>query len=891
MSQDSESPDNATLSRLLDTVLDLPEGERASWVESLPEEHAALKPRLRALLARAARIETSDFLQTLPKLESAPSSNAGEIVGPYRLIREIGAGGMGSVWLAERTDGMVKRPIALKLPHFASRRVGLEERMAREREILATFTHPNIARLYDAGVTTEGRPYLALEYVDGTPIDVYCEKHSLDVPARLRLFLQVANALAHAHAKLVIHRDLKPANILVTADGEVRLLDFGVAKLLGDSLFTNATRLTEVAGRAITPEYASPEQILGEPLTIATDVYSLGVVLYELLAGQRPYRLKRPSVGALEEAILQSSPPKPSDIAPASLRRALRGDLDTIVLKALSKAPEDRYATVNAFADDVVRHLEKRPILARPESFWYRTGRFVARRKLAVSLASVALAGIVGGAVIAFWQAQEANAQRDAAVAQQQRAEAFSEFMSLLLQDAGERPSTAPELLRRGTEMLERQDGVDELLAAHMYYEISRNYLFFNDTENERALLERSAELARRKGDMSLQAAAQCSVAWALSNRDREAAERMLAEGLKALEGASTRSAHAIADCQRARSRLLHARGDAEGAIAAALEGLAEFDRQGVKSWTRKSLLATQLTDVYRSLDRYQDALPYTEEDLRVVRQSGRTGTLSEIVAMNNHMGNLMRVGEISAAAALASEIVDRLGQSTLPVQPVGLRANVGNVIWRLGDAAKALALAEEDRVIAERAGNAVSVSLADLLAARALLSLGRRDESRERIERAEAVWNSDARMFARMLQEAALHRIEMHLAHGEIEQAARLADSTLASAGYPGTIGPGVDRVLRSGSRAHRLAGDPQRAAELAAAALKYSASLARGERQSADVGLAALLHAEALVELGQVDRAVQDAALAEEALRAGMGAEHADTLAAAALRARLSR
>src|SRR6185436_14101596 len=326
----------------------------------------------------------------------------GDLVGPYRLVRELGAGGMGAVWLAERADGLIQRSIALKLPHLVTpRRAELAERMAREREILAALDHRNIAKLFDAGLTAEGQPYLALEYVEGVPIDQYVrgagDAAALPLEQRLRLFLQVAHAVAYAHGKLVVHRDLKPANILVTANGGVRLLDFGIAKLLDDGE-ARATQLTRLSGGAFTPEYASPEQILGEPLTVASDVYSLGVVLYELLTGTRPYRLKRDSLGALEEAILQAAPARPSEIAPPELRKALRGDLDTIVPKALKKNPAQRYATVNAFAEDLACYLQDRPVQARPDSSTYVLRKFVARNRLAVGASAATLLVIVASA-------------------------------------------------------------------------------------------------------------------------------------------------------------------------------------------------------------------------------------------------------------------------------------------------------------------------------------------------------------------------------------------------------------------------------------------------------------------------------------------------------------
>ncbi|MFY7901455.1 MAG: serine/threonine-protein kinase, partial [Rubrivivax sp.] len=285
------------LNALLDEALSLPAPERAAWLRVLPAEHMALKDTLARLLDVRAGIETGDFLGTLPRLDGAAgeggevadpgAAKAGDEVGPYRLVRELGEGGMGSVWLAERADGQLKRQVALKLPRLTWAR-GLAERMARERDILATLEHPHIARLYDAGVDRLGRPWLALEYVRGRPIDEHARERALDTSARVRLLLQVCEAVAYAHGRLVIHRDLKPSNILVSDEGVVKLLDFGIAKLALADGPAPPTALTERVGRAMTLDYASPEQLRGEALTTSSDVYSLGVVAYELLAGVRP---------------------------------------------------------------------------------------------------------------------------------------------------------------------------------------------------------------------------------------------------------------------------------------------------------------------------------------------------------------------------------------------------------------------------------------------------------------------------------------------------------------------------------------------------------------------------------------------------------------------------
>lgn len=280
--------DLSTFSRLLDEALDLEPAQAEAWIAALPEAHRHLLPQLRAMLAEHQSQGHAGFMSDGPKLEGGAVDDTlarpDDLVGPYRLIREIGRGGMGAVWLAERADGSLKRHVALKLPRLAWG-AGLAERMARERAIGALLEHPNIARLYDAGVDSSGRPYLALEYIDGQPLDAWCEAKALGVPERLRLFLQVARAVAYAHGRLVVHRDLKPSNVLVTADGQAHLLDFGIAKLRHEAA-PGDLGLTLEQGRVLTPHYASPEQIRGEAITVASDVYSLGVLLYELLTGR-----------------------------------------------------------------------------------------------------------------------------------------------------------------------------------------------------------------------------------------------------------------------------------------------------------------------------------------------------------------------------------------------------------------------------------------------------------------------------------------------------------------------------------------------------------------------------------------------------------------------------
>jgi len=438
------------LSALLDEALELHPAGRDAWLDALSGEARGFQSLLAELLLRRDG-RADGFLDTLPRIaapDCVPAFFAGGRVGPWRLLRQLGRGGMGEVWLSERADGVLKRPVALKLPLLATNPEVLAERFAREREILASLAHAHIASLYDAGFDIEGQPYLALEYIDGIPLTHYADLHRLGVLARLRLFEQVLDAVAHAHASLVLHRDLKPSNILVTPAGDVKLLDFGIAKLL-QSGTADDTALTRISGRALTLDYASPEQIAGGPLTTAADVYGLGVVLYELLTGQRPYRLKRGSPAELEEAIAFVEPVAPSrariaDAAAAQrattvhrLRRTLSGDLDTIVLKTLRKRSDERYAGARTLADDLERYRDGATVLARPASVSYRTAKWMTRHRAGLALGGVVAATLLGATGIALHQARVASIEA-------QRAEASNDFlMDLFRQAARNNPGGA----------------------------------------------------------------------------------------------------------------------------------------------------------------------------------------------------------------------------------------------------------------------------------------------------------------------------------------------------------------------------------------------------------------------------------------------------------------
>ena len=470
--KDLSAAEYSRLSALWDESIEMAPGEREAWLAALESG----EPRLGAVLREMSALESGEqgrrFLETrdlvashIASLVEADPGLIGQQFGLYRVLALLGHGGMGSVWLAERADGLFARRVALKLIHPALKSRVISERFAREREILASLNHPHIARLLDAGVAEDGQSYLALDYVAGTPLTTYCDAHRLSVHERLELFRQVLSAVQYAHAHLVIHRDLKPANILVTEEGQVQLLDFGIAKLLTEGE-AKETELTQLGGRALTPDYAAPEQIAGAPITTAADVYALGVMLYELLTGERPYKLKRDSRGALEEAILKADPAAPSRAASSEAAAAarattakklwstLRGDLDTIAIKALKKSPAERYATANAFGEDIERYLRGDVVLAQPDSVAYRALKFARRHWVGIAAAGVLLLTLAGGLAATSYEAKVASGQRDTALQAQSRL--LTEAAAQYLKDAAQR-ALRPWQFRQLRQLLARR--------------------------------------------------------------------------------------------------------------------------------------------------------------------------------------------------------------------------------------------------------------------------------------------------------------------------------------------------------------------------------------------------------------------------------------------------
>lgn len=518
------------IQRAFDDVIDTPESLRSVALRRICPNDEGLREEVEALLQSAAQAPPvfeepvisyfDDDPEFTASAEDIPNGTpqeqacfAGRRLGAYEITDVLGRGGMGTVYRAERVDGQFQKTVAIKIAHRACSDDESRRLFHRERRALAMLEHPNIARLLDAGVSNDGLPYVVMELVDGIPIDAYCNQHRLDVVDRLRLFQSVCEAVEFAHRHLIVHRDLKPANILVTTEGVPKLLDFGIAKLLqsdddsSDETHTLATR------RPMTPGFASPEQIRGEPMTTAADVYSLGVILYELLTGQSPYGHADPSMALIERCVLESQPRLPSDAAlrrdtngtdcdstkatqidasnnasPQKLRRRLRGDIDNIVMMALRKEPERRYATVREFAEDIDNYLESRPVRARPEGIAYRLRKFLCRHAFVCTAAGLIAISLAIGIIGTVWQARSAAFERDVAVAANRRADATLRFLQNMLATVDPavsgRDVRVIQVLDAASDGVDREHADQPIVRASLHDVIGQTYFALGESDN-----------------------------------------------------------------------------------------------------------------------------------------------------------------------------------------------------------------------------------------------------------------------------------------------------------------------------------------------------------------------------------------------------------------------
>jgi len=889
------------INALLEVALALPFEQRDSWLRTLPPEQQDVVPELRDLLERAA-VESDTFMREPVQVAEGsdlfddPTDQPGDAVGPYRLIRELGAGGMATVWLAERSDGTMQRQIALKLPRTGWA-LGLARRMVRERDILAALEHPHIARLYDAGLTDAGRPWLAMEFVSGVPIDEYCRQQGLSVAQRLRLFLQVTDAVAHAHARLIVHRDLKPHNILVTPDGAVRLLDFGVAKLLEDDVAAEAN-LTQLLGRAVTPDYASPEQVSGRPVGVATDVYSLGIVLYELLTGQRPYRIGKLTAAALEQAITEADVPLASARAgaDAALRRALRGDLDTILAKALKKDANERYASVEAFAGDIRRHLAGRPVQARPDALGYRLAKFVRRNRGAVLAGGLLFGAIVAGLVGTLSQASraerlaaQAQHERDAALNELKFAEASEAFMRFILNETSDKPFTTAELLARADALVDAQYANDAALRARMQLVLTDLFAEQRDYTRAQAVLDRARQSAQAAGDAALLSQVECYQGSQLSAKGQtEPAEPLFTHAIARLLARAPLDKAALVKCYVQRTSFQMRMERPQAMIDDADEALRLIGTPRPAQVALVRGMRVMQANGYDALGQTPRAVEIYEQEIEAARRLGISGATLDTALPNNLGVVLGRTGQILRALR-AYEI--GLATTTVDGEPTdhALMINHARLLVDVGRAQEAIPRLERAIAASERAGDPLFVGLGRFGLAAAHCEL--RDWTRCDALMAEAratlkpVLPPDRAIWGTLDVTAA----RAALARDELPRARALLRSAMALYDAAPDRSPGRARALTLLARVEVRQGDLPAAQGHASEAVAAARRIAAGFPYSEWVGSARL--AEGAVALAQGDTASAASALQDalEHLQRSAGDAAPATREAQALLARL--
>ena len=617
------------LSPYLEDALEISPDERSAWLDSLRLQNPTLAEELEALLLHSEELAAERFLERRAVELPNPATMAGQCVGAYRLISQIGRGGMSTVWLGERQDGRFERRVAIKFLNIALIGNGGEKRFKREGKILGLLVHPNIAELIDAGVLPTGQPYLVLEHIDGGDIDRYCDEHNLDVPSRLRKFLDVLQAVAKAHANLIVHRDLKPSNVLVAHDGQVKLLDFGIASLLENEAHVEVrSQLTLEYGQALTPQFAAPEQLKGEAVTTAADVYSLGVLLYVLLTGRHPIGRNIQTPADLLKAILEEESPRPSEMVaqnsdglagwyaarrsstPERLSRMLRGDLDTIVAKTLKKDPSERYTSVTALADDLRRYLRNEPISARPDTVSYRAVKFVRRNSTVVALAGVAVAASSAGLVGTALQVRSTRAERDMAVRQLSRAERISNLNQVLLTDAAPKgvSLTPSQLLEREERIVQREHYDNKANHVEMLLSIGEQYSGQDQHAHALRVLEQAYQLSRGIQERSVRARASCVLSGALLPVGELArAEALFQQGMNELPR-DPRFSLDRAFCLLRGSEAAFRSGNSNNAIERAESAERAFKESPVQPDFQELNLLVNLAGVYGDAGRFRES-------------------------------------------------------------------------------------------------------------------------------------------------------------------------------------------------------------------------------------------------------------------------------------------
>jgi serine/threonine-protein kinase len=857
----------ARVSELFDQALDLPASALPAWLDEQERHDPAIGQALRQMLAAHQNQAAKDRLDHGPSLQALPPPDdpmplaPGMRIGPWRLLSPLGRGGMARVWLAARDDGAYQRDVALKLPLQLRLSNDAARRFERERDILARLEHPHIAHLYDANLADDALPWLAIERVQGMPIDAWCDQQKLDVAQRVQLFLQVLDAVHHAHANGVIHRDLKPSNILVTGQGQVQLLDFGIAALMHDAQGPAMAELTQAGVRAMTPAYAAPEQFGGGAATTATDVYAAGLVLYGLLTGTHPYRTLSDTAAQKELAATQGAlrpasqacTPQAAEamgLSPAALCKRLAGDIDTILLKALQPEPAQRWASVHALAEDLQRHLAGQPVLAQPPSLRYRCGKWVARHRTQVATAGVAAVLVLAGLGVAWWQALAAGEQRERALAAQAANEAGTSFVADLLNDAlrSSKPFVAEAWLARAEHMARSSFAQQPDHLAMVLAMVAQRASDWDGHERSRTLVREALGLARNP---DLRDQLICSDAYAQAQLGELAPAtqrlRALADSPKALPAARA--------CALGHLAFMTGQGgQPASAVALQQQALALADQAGHLAPHLRAAMVARLALFKSESGQGADSDQLFAQALSLLKSGGRERSQAAWGVRNEWAIALSSTGNTLAALPLTQLNLQFAAEDDAgsPLTLYSAR-NLGISLMTLGRYAQAGQVLDTQLVAATAAGGAVAEMQRAIECDRTLIALrtGQPEAATQAMARADQVPRRASAADKFYDQGCQAARAELHLVRGQPAQTLAIVLPWLA----PGTrISPVLEgSARRLAALAYLALGQPAEALAQAERALALARQLQADRPHSWRTGGALTVVALAQSALGQ--------------------------------------
>ena len=711
--------------RLLRDALDVDPAERVAFVRSRCADDPVLESRVLAMLAGAAAEEAA-----IGAAADDPAAGSDGLVGtrlgPFRLVERIGKGGMGVVYRALREDADFIQEVAIKRVRRGFDFDDIEARFLRERRILAALDHPNLARFIDGGIDVDGRPWFALEFVRGASVTRWCDVQRLDLRERVGVFLEICAAVQHAHVQLVVHRDLKPANVLVDADGHVKLLDFGIAKLLDDD---GDARATTVGFRhALTPEYAAPEQFGSGNIGVATDVYSLGVILYELLAGTLPYEVDRADLRGAERTVRDAAPLaltqgltrggadeidarlRARAGSARTLRRQLRGDLARIVYTALEKEPVRRYATVQALSDDLVRWLEGLPVRVAGNRFGYRVGKFFSRHRLAVAFGALAISSLLATTAIALRSAHNERILREKASAEVDRAGALRAYLTLMFRSATQRNTqealTADAILRQGAERIFTHFKDQPEAGQTSALMLSQLYAALGDPEGAAPLLERLLAWPGIEDNPDVLAAARSNMAAVELHRGREPhARELLAAAQAHWNTRPERWRQELASSRTLQARLERARGDTAASIATLDRAITEMRalQRGADAEVAYALVSLSIT--LAQVGRVDEALARARESVDEYTRLGDTDSVEALTALGNRAAIATMLGQNEVALADLRTTSTKLTVYGPSEALAKANTQLGELLAKMGRFDEALPLLRESLAMAVRFG------------------------------------------------------------------------------------------------------------------------------------------------------------------------------------------